>query len=338
MITYSKESEDAHDWCVRYGKLFSRNQCSKPGVATDIDKHFTWCGDEYYAPAVYSCDKGLVLDLLKCIPKARIQAFIEKYHLDSSSDESDFDQETLRRIDEDNPLNMDFSVSIMLNGQAIEPEQSQSTCWNPAVNSACEDYTMLCAIEHYGLDRDCGWILSRLSFPWSKVQNIKSLSITLHANEARISGPELGILSPGAMFEIKHPATGITHTLTVSDVKEESIDMHAGMPRDMVYPTNCVMVTYTLQPDISEHEFRICDSGEGDRPIVAASDNEDDCSADIDIIGGADGPTAIFITHKFEKSEYHIAYSALRFEKTDKVEWDSAFYLKLKADMDVKLI
>ena len=332
------ENDDAKDWSVRYGQLFSRNRCGKSGVATDIDRHFTWCGDEYYVPSVYSCDEGLVLDLLKCLPRARIQAFIEKYHLDSSSDESDFDCETLRRIDEDNPLNMDFSVLVVLNGQVIEPEQSQSTCWNPAVNEACEDYTMLCAIEHYGLDKDCGWILCRLSFPWSKVQNIESLSITMSSDEARISGPKLGILTPGMVFEIKHPSTGIMHMLIVSDVKEESIDICAGMPHDMVYPANCVMVTYTLQPDISEYEFRICASGEGDRPIAAVSNNGGDCAADIGIIGGADGSTAIFITHKGKKPEYHIAYSALRFEKTDKVEWDSAFYLKLKADTDVKLI
>ena len=69
-------------------------------------------------------------------------------------------------------------------------------------------------------------------------------------------------------------------------------------------------------------------------------------SGTIGIIGGADGPTAIFVTGISRKSgdkekvseSLHMACSALRFEPVDDVEWRIEFREKLREDIKLTLL
>ncbi len=114
LIKYTDDSEiiapvKTHEWRVRYsGGILDGG----PAPARRCHD-FEWCGDEYYIPAAYSCAKGLVIDIFKRVPKERIQAFIDKYHLSADSDEADFDFDTMRHVDRDNPLNVDFSPTLI---------------------------------------------------------------------------------------------------------------------------------------------------------------------------------------------------------------------------------
>ena len=60
----------------------------------------------------------------------------------------------------------------------------------------------------------------------------------------------------------------------------------------------------------------------------------------IGIIGGADGPTAVFITSKLKKEEkgLHAAFSALRYQPVDRVEWEFIFREKTMEDLRVSLL
>ncbi|MBQ7861231.1 MAG: hypothetical protein IJ349_03400, partial [Clostridia bacterium] len=63
--------------------------------------------------------------------------------------------------------------------------------------------------------------------------------------------------------------------------------------------------------------------------------NYDACA--IAIIGGADGPTEIFVSAG-QDLEQHRALSALRFEHTDDIEWKIVFREKLMEDIEVELL
>lgn len=57
----------------------------------------------------------------------------------------------------------------------------------------------------------------------------------------------------------------------------------------------------------------------------------------IGIIGGADGPTAVFVSDG-QNSEHHRALSALRFEYADDIEWKIVFREKLMEDTETELL
>ena len=58
------------------------------------------------------------------------------------------------------------------------------------------------------------------------------------------------------------------------------------------------------------------------------------------MIGGADGPTAVFLTGKgkTEAPKLHAACSALHFEPAARIEWRTAFRVKTVPDQTVVCI
>lgn len=345
LIKYTDDSEiiapvKTHEWRVRYSGGILDGSREHPGTEIAIAKTFEWCGDEYYIPAAYSCAKGLVIDIFKRVPKERIQAFIDKYHLSTDSDEADFDRDTMRQIDRDNPLNVDFSPTLILNGREVRRDHGLGECWNP-ITSECVTDEIAAVMEHYALDRDCGWAMFRWAFPWKKRCEVQSLSIIMSADKTDIDGPIIDDAKPGRNICLTHPITGAEHTLTVHDVDEETTDFSRYMPSGFVLPTCYTTLTYSLKPDIAQDEIymRDCDGGDIARRIETPSaDDTNECSsASVGIIGGADGPVAIF-TSALPSDTRHVACSSMRFEHCDHIRWRVGFRIKLHEDINVKLI
>ena len=61
-------------------------------------------------------------------------------------------------------------------------------------------------------------------------------------------------------------------------------------------------------------------------------------AASIAIIGGADGPTSVFLLHNPASAKPHGACSGLRFEPVQDVEWKAVFSEKLCEDLEIKII
>ena len=59
--------------------------------------------------------------------------------------------------------------------------------------------------------------------------------------------------------------------------------------------------------------------------------------ASIGIIGGANGPTALFLATAPENG-CHTVFSSMHFRPTDDVEWQAVFREKLLPDIEVELI
>lgn len=152
--------------------------------------------------------------------------------------------------------------------------------------------------------------------------------------------------------------------LTVLEYQEEEMDRKAfEAPEDMEqeerrrllrrmgeweYPTHLTAMTYAVSPEISRRALQIQDCG-GDRPRrILPRDPEDRflpeakndmCvmagASAIGIIGGADGPTAIFMAGK---GEPRCTFSSLYFEPGKPVEWRMRFYEQRVEDLEVKLL
>lgn len=93
-----------------------------------------------------------------------------------------------------------------------------------------------------------------------------------------------------------------------------------------VYPPYCTTMVYAMEPDLPDGEARVQDCGADDRPrLLTLSELDGSNPAAIGIIGGSDGPTAIFITVN-KPGKLHCAVSALRFKAPEKIEWQMVFY------------
>ena len=91
-----------------------------------------------------------------------------------------------------------------------------------------------------------------------------------------------------------------------------------------------------LEPALPQGHFRLQDCVQNDQPVPKMTEGS---AAAIGIIGGADGPTAIFVAAEAEEIPALTAYSALHFEPVapEKVEWQAVFLEKTKEDIVVEL-
>ena len=88
-------------------------------------------------------------------------------------------------------------------------------------------------------------------------------------------------------------------------------------------------MVYTLVPEISRRNFEIRDCLNNDEPRR---------NPIFDIIGGADGPTAIFTSLLTRNTSQNAALSALHFEPVDDIEWKVIFREKPMEDIEVNII
>ena len=100
-----------------------------------------------------------------------------------------------------------------------------------------------------------------------------------------------------------HPVSGITHTLTVQEIEQQTVPQNSFGSDRWIYPTHYIAMSYTLTPEPMEN-ISVFDCDEGDRPIEVTPDDHSfrpvgssSCFV-VGVIGGADGPTAIFLTSK----------------------------------------
>lgn len=97
-------------------------------------------------------------------------------------------------------------------------------------------------------------------------------------------------------------------------------------------PTHFIAMSYTLSPE-PENPISVFDCAESDKPLELAPDTgafETDlkAAATVRIIGGADGPIAIFLLENDSQENAHIACSARHFEPvTEEIEWRMEFQI-----------
>ena len=98
-------------------------------------------------------------------------------------------------------------------------------------------------------------------------------------------------------------------------------------------------MSYSLVPDITGQGFMIQDCSDGDKPRRKQDSGtavHTPFAAAIGVIGGVDGPTAVFMGARAPK--LHAACSSLHFEAVEEVEWRVVFSEKLMDDIDVVLV
>lgn len=292
-------------------------------------------------PSVYVCAKGLVVDFCIEVGTERIKAFQEKWK-QWELEPSQADDSIWELRNEENPLNIEFRPYVSLNQRPLSPKNGCAVSWIPA--SCLQEgkrYEMeaKALLVHYGLDGDKAWSFQRCSFPWgtSKKPAVKALGIKLERMPKQIEGIRFQSPQTGEKIRFIHPVSNREHVLTALDYERQTISLEAMAHEGYVFPTHCLSMTYALEPDLPSKNFRLLDCVKNDPPVRIPEQAEANAHA-IGIIGGADGPTAVFVSGKSKNKEVHSAISSLHFKETEDVEWKMVFYEKLLKDKEVMLL
>ena len=332
--------ETAGEWAVYFEGGFWRHRGrDHAGRELPLNRRFSWGGEEWLVPAAYVCGRGMVIDLCRRVEPERLRAFIDKWDLEAEDELHPYSADEERLIDAENPLTLDFHAELCVNGQTLTMKHGYGVTHNPLILSFDEDETRP-LIAHYHLDEACGRAFTRLSFPWKrKPRSVKSLALSLHADEISLPGPRLHLEKAGDSAVFTDP-DGQTHTLTLHERIAETTDLRRFMRPDTAYPEHYQIVVYSVEPDLPA--MQLIDTEESDHPVSAADSASGDMTngenAAIGIIGGADGPTALFVgAPNRDAAQRHMACSALRFTPRDALDWRVIFRKVPFKDAEIEL-
>lgn len=302
----SPSEPEPEPWCVRF-----HGGRDKPGTELRLDRRFTWAGRECCVPAVYSCAKGLVMDVGMSAPVEDVLAFMARWAPQGKAHYSDFSKADRMRIEYKHPLSLDFSASVTVNGRVLDSEGASGWGWAPI--DGWENREAQRSVEHYGLDPGRCWQFSRIRFPWKRRMEINSLSAVLTARKADIPGESFTVSRAGEEVQLVSPVDGEQYTLTVCEYSAARTKFRDDS--EWEFPEQYVTLEYTLTPELDRDDFQLTDVSEGDRPRLRRSSAgfgpTASASALIAVISGGDGR--------------HAAGSSLYFEAPQQIEWLPVF-------------
>lgn len=275
----------------------------KAGQEMVINRSFLWHGEKWSVPAIYLCENGIVVDSYKEVPLDQIDRFRDKW-LDRAPYLS---QEEAMCMTLEDPLITDVKGGLNVNDKMAPQRKFFTTTWNPRTEN---DWNARRTLEHYGLDREKGYLLRRESFlRKGKNPPIRTMNLTLQAEPVLVPGERFVAPRSGESMTFIHPVSGQTHTLTVRAQVREALDPNFLSNHPCCY----TRLMFSVEPSISKDQFYLVDCDRGD-------DN------------GGDMP----VNQHF--SSEHCATSSLRYTPAEQITWRMVFRRKVMQDVSVPLL
>ena len=332
----------APEWKVIFrGDFNSADQQGTPGVPIQTNKEFRWAGIDWVIPEIYACEEGIVVLTLGKIDPAEVR----KYMTGEPKT-----QEDIERMDAECPLNIHLRCAVKINGSNGVYCGGNGMAWMPPMPGEGSGYDdARWVLEHYGLDTNYAWIINRDNYRWPSGTRpeLNSLEVTITQRPVSLSGARFKTPGDGNTVKVQHPLSGKIYTLTIENLKQEEADMRNVQSMDLEFPTKYTQMEYRIEPELASRQCRIMDCKQSDEPRpmkITRAEGPAEVqingeAAAIGIIGGADGPTAVFVGRPAGKtSQLRMASSSMRFEHVDEVEWRIVFLEKLHEDITVQVI
>lgn len=303
-------------WAVTFGG----GRLERPGREISLDRHFAWAGREWAIPAVYECALGLVVDVCMRANPDDVRAFYSKW----GTQEREFTRQEQEAIRAENPFIFDYSCSLTLNQDELPHHHSIGSGWFSGLWE--ERGWAAAAVEHYGLDPDSGWQVSRLSFSWAgrRRPRIESLSVTLDAHPAAVHGEAFTVSAPGDTAVLINPETEEPCILTVCEYEPKVAEDRDGGGWE--YPRHSVAMSYTLSPDPGPEVLHINDCCEGSQPRPTGVSGE-----------GRTSPQYSFYLVPNLPDRY-CTFSSRYFDPPEQIEWQPTFMVKRHEPFELTLI
>jgi len=292
-------------------------------------------GGKLAHPVVYLCAKGLVADVCRRAPAARVEEFLRRWL--PALQQDGLTPEEAGQLEKENPLELSFSVQAQVNGRPLAPANGCAFSWIPPAllpAGVQPEEEVRAAMRHYALDENCAWMVRRVAFSWAtrRAPRIRDLRLHLDVQPTALAAARFSSPAVGEIVRFAHPVTGVQHTLTVQGYEKKNVDHRGFGVQGFEYPGHFTAMTYTLSPDA---QVRVCDENNSDQPRPAPGGASSGHAAAIGIIGGEDGPTAILLSG--DESRMRIACSALRFEPAETVNWRVEVYERLREPVEIQI-
>lgn len=286
---------DSSLWCERRGLC---------GFPQRVNWQFEHRGVKRFIPVVYRFSKGIVFDVITIIDENRVNEFFEKYE----AIENQLTSIQKRCAEQEHPYKAVPIKEILINEKQSGNYSSSGTVSIPWLQKSDDLSFLRKAYSSILSDVSC-FACERFCVPYFKTNSIaqklmnffrlnsvKNVKISTYPMQKFFPlDIHFQILVEEKQNEIsfKHPVTGITHTLYYQDV--EFVEMPLGENGNRrFYVTQSL---YEISPELPHGDTLQFNSS-----IQFSKTLEDNFSptaaSSIGIIGGADGPTAIFVSAK----------------------------------------
>lgn len=293
----------------------------KPGIKQWVNWRFNYLGKEYIIPCIYRFNKGIVMDIIQPLEERAIQEFKEKYKCLDEEELSVFEEEQIER---DRPYKQVKLEKIWINEECIDGGWGSTGATYLAGYN--EEERLLTVRESYSKhlqDYDSFHFQRiRISYPkikrdknrrkhFGRGQRIEHLKFTTRSEYRNTSIGESFTLSkenPRYEMTFVHPITAKKHQLSFK--WEESIEL--SMPKIRKGKVYGELGSYKVIPALEKHESLIFDqSMQFEQVEEHKKGHYSKEGGSIGIIGGASGPTAIFLARKKDTTPIQYCYSKL---------------------------
>jgi len=330
--------QPANPWVVYFEDDFwAKEHEGTPCEEIPFEKHFRWADREWYIPSVYTCDKGMVVDILMRVDAVEFQSFVDKWGV-TVENEHTFSREQRKKMEQENPLIFHFKTALNVNGVQMPFRRGCSMVYAPSMAETDRE-EQLRLMDYYNLDRRDCWVMQRSTYLWAEnqIEDITALEITISHQPMYLAGPFFEVKAPGETVVFTNPVTGIIHKLFVQEFEAQEQYFEFADPEvpdtlELEYPSHFHVMSYTLEPDATEKEVRISDNVPGDSPRQKGNGRRNG-AVGVGIIMGQKrtDPTGT-------DNKNHIAVSSLHFEPADSVVWNVSFREKQIQERIVELL
>lgn len=334
--------QPATPWAVYYEDNFWASEHEDaPSEEISIEKNFRWADRDWYIPSVYTCEKGMVADILMRMDSAEFKAFTDRWGV-TLENEHTFSREQREQMERENPMIFHFRADLNINGGLLRSHRGCSMAYIPFMD-ACDQEEWEMILDYYNLDQSSCWVIQRSSYPWEDGQiiDIAAMEVTMIHQPMFLPGTTFETSASGETHTFQNPVTGISHILTVHEYEKSEIECDFPDSKVREYPRHYIEMTFSLEPELQQSEFSLRDTKESDAPCVIPNQSTElrpSGAESIGIIGGADGPTAMILGMPDSKEHLHAAVSGFRFEPFDCVRWQISFREKKMKEMTIELM
>lgn len=314
------------------GGSWEKAEAGGDGTEWPLQREFVWADRQWCIPSVYLCRKGLVVDLCMRVEPSEVEAFLEKWPLLGEEETNRlFSREEQMQLERDHPFEVSFRAVLEVNGTECRCTSRCSTVYHPKLGlPGQKPWEGKRMVEHYGLDERVGWKIWRISYP-ARVgmsREVTALSITMLSNAVPIPDPQFQVTGPGDTLSFAYG--GQTYRLTVGEYDVKRRNRGCMRTGGLEYPPYYVVMGYTITPELPKDMVTIMDTREGDQPRPLQNDSgyasTPSHAAAIGIIGGVDGPVALWWGEKTPGALQSACCSSLYFEPVPHVNWQIVFY------------
>lgn len=327
-------------WKVCYGSGYWGSKADGQAVEEMmLNCRFTWNDENWYIPAVYLCEEGIVVEFCIKIDPTKVEQWINRWQI-GSFNENEINQDHWEEIEKTNPLEIKFNSKLSVNREVLLPKTGSGLSWIPPkyLSSDVKNVEEAEAVlQHYGLDASAAWSLHRWSYPWkeAKLKRIQSMDLKLERGYEEIEGIRFEDPKEGDVISFVHPISKQEHRLIILENCQNEVSINKLSEVEYEFPKKNRILTYIVEPELSDLCFQIKDCVSNDEPKRKAGSK--DGAHSIGIIGGADGPTAVALVSEGD-IQIHRALSALHFDWVEQIQWKMVFQAKRMKDVKIQLL